>query len=187
MRYVYVQNGQVVDGPRLLPISWENISNFNALDNPTLKTYGWYPHRFVEATLGENDKITGSYFVVGEDEVVEYQTIAQKNDWEIQELINQKWINIRSQRNIYLLESDWTQMTDSPLSELKKEEWKQYRQSLRDITSFDNPDRVVWPEKPTSVDPPVNIVVPVDETPTETAVEEIPNETPVDETPTETL
>ena len=102
MRYVYVQSGQVVEGPRLLPINWENISNFNALDIVSLKSYGWYPHRFVEATLGENDKITGSYFVIGEDEVVEYQTVSGKSEAEIQELINQKWINIRSQRNIYL-------------------------------------------------------------------------------------
>lgn len=174
MRYVYVQNGQVVDGPRLLPINWENISNFNALDNPTLKTYGWYPHRFVEATLGENDKITGSYFVVGEDEVVEYQTVEPKNESEIQELINQKWINIRSRRNIELQESDWTQIPDSPLSELKKEEWKQYRQSLRDITNFDNPDHVVWPEKPSSIDPPVSVVVTLDETSTQIPSEEQP-------------
>jgi hypothetical protein len=176
MRYVYVQSGQVVEGPRLLPINWENISNFNALDIVSLKSYGWYPHRFVEATLGENDKITGSYFVIGEDEVVEYQTIAQKSESEIQDLINQKWINIRSQRNVYLAESDWTQMTDSPLSELKKEEWKQYRQSLRDITNFDSPDHVIWPERPSSVDPPVQIVSTVEETPTEVPTEETPAE-----------
>lgn len=148
MRYVYVQNGQVVDGPRLLPINWENISNFNALDNQSLKSYGWFPHRFVEATLGENDKITGSYFVVGEDEVVEYQTIAQKSESEIQEFINQQWINIRSQREIYLKECDWTQLSDVPLSDEKKEEWKLYRQSLRDITNYDNPYHVIWPTKP---------------------------------------
>lgn len=191
MRYVYVQNGQVVDGPRLLPINWENISNFNALDNQSLKSYGWFPHRFVEATLGENDKITGSYFVVGEDEVVEYQTVAPKTEAEIQELINQKWINIRSQRNIYLAESDWTQLADVSLSEIKKEEWKQYRQGLRDITNFDSPDHVVWPQKPLSEDPPVEIVSTIEETPTETPVEETPTEapteTPVEETPTETL
>ena len=177
MRYVYVQNGQVVDGPRLIPINWENISNFNALDNQSLKSYGWFPHRFVEATLGENDKITGSYFVVGEDEVVEYQTVAPKTEAEIQELINQKWINIRSQRNIYLAESDWTQLADVSLSEIKKEEWKQYRQGLRDITNFDSPDHVVLPQKPLSEDPPVEIVSTIEETPTETPVEETPTET----------
>lgn len=148
MRYVYVQNGQVIDGPIMLPINWGNISNFNILDDITLKSFGWYPHRFVEATLGENDKITGSYFVIGEDEVVEYQTVASKSESEIQDMINQKWINIRSQRSIYLKESDWTQLADVALSDEKKEEWKVYRQSLRDITNFETPDNVIWPTKP---------------------------------------
>ena len=148
MRYVYVQDGQVIEGPRMLPISWNNISNFNVLDVDSLKSYGWYPHRFVEASLGENDKITGSYFVIEETEVVEYQTVSQKKDSEIQDLINQQWINIRARRSIELQDCDWTQLADVPMSDEKKEEWKLYRQSLRDITNFDSPDHVIWPSKP---------------------------------------
>jgi hypothetical protein len=132
----------------MLPISWNNISNFNVLDVDSLKSYGWYPHRFVEASLGENDKITGSYFVIEETEVVEYQTVSQKTDSEIQDLINQQWINIRARRSIELQECDWTQLADVPMSDEKKEEWKLYRQSLRDITNFDSPDHVIWPSKP---------------------------------------
>jgi hypothetical protein len=145
---VYVQDGQVIEGPRMLPISWNNISNFNVLDVDSLKSYGWYPHRFVEASLGENDKITGSYFVIEETEVVEYQTVSQKTDSEIQDLINQQWINIRARRSIELQECDWTQLADVPMSDEKKLEWATYRQSLRDITNFDSPDHVVWPSKP---------------------------------------
>lgn len=33
-----------------------------------------------------------------------------------------------------LAESDWTQLPDAPLSDEKKEEWKIYRQQLRDIS-----------------------------------------------------
>jgi hypothetical protein len=132
----------------MLPISWNNISNFNVLDVDSLKSYGWYPHRFVEASLGENDKITGSYFVIEETEVVEYQTVSQKTDSEIQDLINQQWINIRARRSIELQECDWTQLADVPMSDEKKLEWATYRQSLRDITNFDSPDHVVWPSKP---------------------------------------
>ena len=42
----------------------------------------------------------------------------------------------RSRRNRILAESDWTQMSDSPLSEDKKNEWKEYRKKLRNM--FDN-------------------------------------------------
>jgi len=38
-------------------------------------------------------------------------------------------------RNAKLIQSDWTQVPDSPLSDSKKAEWKTYRQTLRDLPS----------------------------------------------------
>lgn len=43
----------------------------------------------------------------------------------------EKWF--REIRNTLLLDSDWTQFTDSPLTDAKKTEWKTYRQALRDM------------------------------------------------------
>ncbi len=43
----------------------------------------------------------------------------------------EKWF--REIRNALLLDSDWTQFTDSPLTDTKKTEWKTYRQALRDM------------------------------------------------------
>lgn len=40
---------------------------------------------------------------------------------------------MRRQRDSLLSQSDWTQFTDSPLSEEKKQEWAAYRQQLRDF------------------------------------------------------
>lgn len=45
---------------------------------------------------------------------------------------------IRTIRNTKLMESDWTQLPDVPLSEEKKREWREYRQKLRDITKPEN-------------------------------------------------
>lgn len=148
MDYVLVQNGEVKGYPRPLPEVWENISNFHVLDLETHKQWGWYPLRFVSAEKGENDVVTGQEYVIGEDEVVQYERIRPKTTEELQEEINQKWQSIRYERNQLLLQSDWTQLSDSPLSDVKKEEWKIYRQSLRDITNFETPDQVVWPTKP---------------------------------------
>lgn len=39
----------------------------------------------------------------------------------------------RTTRNYFLQESDWTQITDSPLEESIKAEWATYRQALRDM------------------------------------------------------
>lgn len=48
--------------------------------------------------------------------------------------------SFRKERNLLLQESDWTQLVDSPLSEEKKLEWKEYRQKLRDATQSKNKD-----------------------------------------------
>ena len=49
--------------------------------------------------------------------------------------------------------SDWTQFNDSPLTDAKKDEWKTYRQALRDITSSQpTPNielsNITWPTEP---------------------------------------
>tara|TARA_R100001460_G_scaffold93171_1_gene135088 strand:+ start:97 stop:297 length:201 start_codon:yes stop_codon:yes gene_type:complete len=49
--------------------------------------------------------------------------------------------DLRMFRNAALEESDWTQMSDSPLSDTKKTEWATYRQALRDLTNHTD-----WPE-----------------------------------------
>ena len=65
---------------------------------------------------------------------------------------------LRHTRDILLRESDWTQFTDSPLTDSKKTEWKTYRQSLRDLPASASPTlnsdgtldltSVTWPTEP---------------------------------------
>jgi len=54
---------------------------------------------------------------------------------------------LRRRRNQLLQESDWTQFSDSPLTDAKKTEWATYRQSLRDVTSgLDLSSLTTWDE-----------------------------------------
>lgn len=55
---------------------------------------------------------------------------------------------IRERRDRLLKESDWTISTDSPLSEEKKNEFKIYRQALRDFPSICDPMMIEWPSYP---------------------------------------
>ena len=66
---------------------------------------------------------------------------------------------IREKRDILLLESDKYMLSDFPITNEKKEEWKIYRQRLRDITvdntfdgyKIDNNFEVkdfIWPDIP---------------------------------------
>ena len=66
------------------------------------------------------------------------------------------WEVFRDYRNNLLAQCDWTQSADSPLSDSKKDEWKTYRQKLRDLTKTADPksgpppyiDNVTFPTKP---------------------------------------
>ena len=59
------------------------------------------------------------------------------------------WKELRNKRDFLLSQSDWTQGNDSPLTLQKKEEWKVYRQALRDAPSNTiDPKRPVWPLSP---------------------------------------
>ena len=57
--------------------------------------------------------------------------------------------SVRAERDKKLTASDWTQMTDSPLSDSDKTAWATYRQSLRDLpTASGFPHTMTWPEEP---------------------------------------
>ena len=59
---------------------------------------------------------------------------------------------IRLRRQGLLSESDWTVMPDSPLTTAKKNQWKTYRQALRDLPANNaelaDPREVVLPTVP---------------------------------------
>jgi hypothetical protein len=59
---------------------------------------------------------------------------------------------IRQERNMLISKTDWTQMPDSPLSDIEKGWWASYRQQLRDlpqnVSDITSLDDVVWPIPP---------------------------------------
>jgi hypothetical protein len=60
--------------------------------------------------------------------------------------------NLRTKRDSELHRTDWiVSVSDSPLSQEKIEEWKVYRQALRDLpANTTDPENPVWPEAPTA-------------------------------------
>lgn len=56
---------------------------------------------------------------------------------------------VRRDRDELLVESDWTQMPDSPLDDSTKTSWATYRTALRNIsTQAGFPTNVTWPTAP---------------------------------------
>ena len=59
-------------------------------------------------------------------------------------LTTQEWKSVRNQRNNLLTETDWRAGSDLTLSD----EWKTYRQALRDVPTQSDPFNITWPTKP---------------------------------------
>ena len=56
---------------------------------------------------------------------------------------------IKSPRNGALAASDWSQIGDAVLGDHTAEEWRTYRQALRDLpAAYSRVSEVVWPEDP---------------------------------------
>lgn len=62
------------------------------------------------------------------------------------------WTIFRAERDFRLTKSDWALLSDSPLSEDKKQEWISYREKLRNLPStiskISSMEEIDWPEKP---------------------------------------
>jgi len=83
------------------------------------------------------------------------QIPSKPNDYSYFDFDSKQWVSdveslkrkIRTERNKLLSNSDWTQLQDVYLN--NRDQWLEYRQSLRDITNQQSfPFDVVWPQKP---------------------------------------
>lgn len=61
------------------------------------------------------------------------------------------WKIFRNSRNKFLLETDYTQLPDAPLTSLQKSEYREYRKYLRDLPKAHN-DNSIWSAKVLSFD-----------------------------------
>lgn len=69
-------------------------------------------------------------------------------EWELRdEGTAKKELHMRQMRDAALAASDWTQLSDSPLSRAERDAWKKYRQALRDLTKKPGWPFVTMPEK----------------------------------------
>lgn len=53
---------------------------------------------------------------------------------------------VRKLRTDRLYQCDWTQLTDTPLSDAQRERWQAYRQALRDMMDNFEWNVTTWPE-----------------------------------------
>ena len=73
-----------------------------------------------------------------------------QSEVETQNRIQSRWVMFRGERIQRLSECDWVvSVSDSPLPQEKIDEWKVYRQALRDLPSVtEDPENPNWPTPP---------------------------------------
>lgn len=125
-----------------------NTSFFDVIPIGTLLEYNVH----VVYPIGRGSDYTKNY-TEGTPQLINDQyfqnwIVTDATQEEIDQRIDSQWIEVRSIRNLYLSESDWTQLPDAPLTTEKKAEWVAYRQHLRDVTLQSDPFNINWGTKP---------------------------------------
>tara|TARA_Y100001951_G_C11198729_1_gene215867 strand:- start:31 stop:312 length:282 start_codon:yes stop_codon:yes gene_type:complete len=88
--------------------------------------------------------INGTAIAMTEAEIAEHNANAPTEA----ELTAQKWGRIRSERNEKLAATDWVVTKASETGVAVSDDWKNYRQALRDVPTQSDPDNITWPTKP---------------------------------------
>lgn len=160
--------------PEPLPKNWENVSNFNALDDNTLISYDWYPYYEIRVGDGPVEDHSSLVFTVSSAEYITYYrdynqqeldeqkmqletTMAQLSAEELQKEVNEtakKWRDLRDKRNRILRVTDYHILPDrwETMTSDEKNIWTTYRQALRDVPNNTiDIDHINWPVPNTNI------------------------------------
>jgi|APGre2960657404_1045060.scaffolds.fasta_scaffold01791_5 hypothetical protein len=98
------------------------------------------PHIQIPSTINH----ICSYIKKENDVIIVVEDIEKK-----QQLISSAFQAMRKKRNELLQQCDWVFIADSQVSIEQQDQWRQYRQALRDLPSnVNDPLNVVWPIQP---------------------------------------
>lgn len=112
-----------------------------------IQTFGFEPKEYVciapdNAGPSDGQFITIENGVARIDEALKLKTNSLKSD-------NRNWDVLREKRDFLLWKSDWSMLSDVPLDDAQKIQWKVYRQALRDLPqNTQSPGQPQWPEIP---------------------------------------
>lgn len=164
--YVIVINNEIVSTPAPLPANYKNISNLFALSDAQLSDLSWSGNNegfwVVNSdplpTITIEQKIDTSYSLNTINKTC-HRSYTVVNVTPSEEEIRKNRIksDIRMIRDQYLLITDFTQLSDAPISDDAKLDFRNFRQQLRVMLDIPDITQAVWPTIPTSAP---NITIP---------------------------
>jgi hypothetical protein len=145
--YIKVVNGNILDHP----VAASNLQHvFNCSEDLVHEQalhQGYLPFEKLDTEGKKVISTDGSYKICLDGVVRENIELI---DLTLEEKLD-LWL--RPTRNYYIMSSDWTQLSDAPLTAEKKAEWAAYRQALRnmpeDYSEITSANSIIWPTKPT--------------------------------------
>lgn len=140
--FIKIENGQPIGHP----VTVENMRylfpnfNFNQIITTHLANQiGFAIYEFTNPPPpnGIYKKLAEGTPSLNTDNGIYYQNwqIVDMNDIEKLEWDRSVAKSVRNERNRMLTASDWTQIPDAPITEAKREEYRVYRQELRDLSA----------------------------------------------------
>ena len=154
--YAKIENNQIVQYPystSQLFSSNPNVSFPSELSNDLLAEFNVI--RVIVTGQPDYDAMTET--VVEGTPVYSTERSRWEQQWsivslsaeEVQQRNDAKASSVRAERGSLLSACDWTQVDDSPLSNVQKAAWATYRQALRDISAQTGfPWTIDWPVVP---------------------------------------
>lgn len=147
MSYVNIKTKEIVEPSDIMEANRNVCFPAGVWSDEMLSEFGYAELNYPE-TLAP-----GPYEYLEEGVPVEkdgkwYRSFTKKDMTEEQKssVFEEQWHKFKIERTMMLANSDWTQLSDSPVN---KEEWAIYRQTLRDLPeSVDDPFKVEWPTPP---------------------------------------
>ena len=131
----------------LVPETLEIVDRFRGTRSDVESRSSDLEHVIVPPEMNSDFVIPGRNSETGE---IEFTVDTEALEAETQNRIQSRWIMFRGERRLRLSECDWVvSVSDSPLPQEKIDEWKVYRQALRDLPSVtEDPANPVWPSIP---------------------------------------
>lgn len=166
--YCLVINNVVMSDANGLPGSYKNISNFyylTANEVIDLSWAGYFGEGFWPAIINTqpdytiNQKLEKVFTLNSGNKTVTISfNIVELTSGEYQQRVSGLESQIRNIRDQYLRLTDFTQLSDAPISTAAKSDYVIFREQLRNIlNNVTDPTTIVWPPIPTSAP---NITIP---------------------------
>ena len=138
--FLKIENGQPVG----YPISQENMQylftnfNFNQAVTPEqIEPLGFAIYEFANQPVVSEmyKKVVETAPVLDNGIYKQTWQIVDMDEIERTQYNNNIAARVRTERNRLLISSDWSQVADAPITEVQREAYRVYRQSLRDLPS----------------------------------------------------